>query len=139
MRRELNKMIRFLFSSLLILSLVTPYTLRLCLITNYQLNIDQITEQFCVNKDKPKMHCNGKCHLMKKLSNYGQNVTKSTIPYKRNTNHLRNMELIFCQLNQFISYKTYFHSIKNKPTTLFFGNLCKGFSIPLFSPPQSIF
>ncbi|MCD8528555.1 MAG: hypothetical protein LRY27_00890 [Chitinophagales bacterium] len=23
----------------------------------------QLTETFCVNKDKPEMHCNGKCHL----------------------------------------------------------------------------
>lgn len=31
--------------------------------------IDQtyITENYCVNKDKSKMHCNGKCHLAKQL------------------------------------------------------------------------
>lgn len=29
----------------------------------YLLNQDFITENFCVNKDKPEMSCNGKCHL----------------------------------------------------------------------------
>ncbi len=35
--------------------------------TNYLINKKSITQQFCVNKNKPKMHCNGKCHMMKKM------------------------------------------------------------------------
>ncbi len=34
----------------------------------FELNIDYIVEKYCVNKDKPVMKCNGKCHLSKKLS-----------------------------------------------------------------------
>lgn len=33
----------------------------------YQLNIDYIIETYCVNKDKPVLQCNGKCHLSKQL------------------------------------------------------------------------
>ena len=33
----------------------------------YQLNKKYIAEVLCVNKDKPEMHCNGKCHLKKQL------------------------------------------------------------------------
>jgi len=33
----------------------------------YELNKDFITEWFCVNKDKPELHCQGKCHLKKQL------------------------------------------------------------------------
>ncbi|MEZ4979165.1 MAG: hypothetical protein R2772_07690 [Chitinophagales bacterium] len=29
----------------------------------YLANQEAITEQFCVNKDKPELQCNGKCHL----------------------------------------------------------------------------
>ncbi|PJJ59328.1 hypothetical protein [Hymenobacter chitinivorans] len=36
-------------------------------VVDYQLHKERITELFCVNKDKPKLHCNGKCHLAKKL------------------------------------------------------------------------
>ena len=39
-----------------------------CLIwANYLLNKKEITNLFCVNKSKPKMNCNGKCHLKKQL------------------------------------------------------------------------
>ncbi len=35
----------------------------------YQLNIDYIVNTYCVNRDKPKLECNGKCYLSKQLSN----------------------------------------------------------------------
>ena|ERR1700758_1899965 len=34
---------------------------------NYAINKDYISKNLCVNKNKPKMKCNGKCHLMKEL------------------------------------------------------------------------
>nr|WP_321223196.1 hypothetical protein [uncultured Psychroserpens sp.] len=33
----------------------------------YQLNLDYIIETYCVNKEKPELQCNGKCHLAKQL------------------------------------------------------------------------
>lgn len=33
----------------------------------YALNQDYIAEFLCINKDKPKLQCNGKCHLVKEL------------------------------------------------------------------------
>jgi hypothetical protein len=35
---------------------------------NYSVNKDYIAKVLCVNKDKPMMHCNGKCHLKKQLN-----------------------------------------------------------------------
>lgn len=34
----------------------------------YELNIDYIIENYCVNKEKPQLQCNGKCHLAKQLA-----------------------------------------------------------------------
>lgn len=34
----------------------------------YELNIDYIIEELCVNKDKPQLQCNGKCFLTQKLT-----------------------------------------------------------------------
>lgn len=34
----------------------------------FELNIDTIIENYCVNKEKPQLQCNGKCHLAKQLS-----------------------------------------------------------------------
>lgn len=33
----------------------------------FELNRDFIAKNLCINRDKPKSHCNGKCHLMKEL------------------------------------------------------------------------
>ncbi|HTA28622.1 MAG TPA: hypothetical protein VK809_12590 [Bacteroidia bacterium] len=38
------------------------------ILINYQLNKVEITAKYCVNKDKPEMHCCGKCLLKKKLA-----------------------------------------------------------------------
>jgi len=35
---------------------------------DYQINKAEITAKFCVNKDKPNMHCCGKCLLKRKLA-----------------------------------------------------------------------
>ena len=34
---------------------------------NYELNIDEITEAYCENTDKPDLECHGKCHLKKQI------------------------------------------------------------------------
>ena len=37
------------------------------LVVDYQLNKARITELYCVNKARPLLHCNGKCHLAQQL------------------------------------------------------------------------
>ena len=34
----------------------------------FELNIDYIVETYCVNKEKPQLQCNGKCHLVKQIA-----------------------------------------------------------------------
>jgi hypothetical protein len=37
------------------------------LVVDYQLNKARITALYCINKARPQLHCNGKCHLAKQL------------------------------------------------------------------------
>ena len=37
------------------------------ILLNYSLNKEYITKNLCENRSKPKMNCNGKCHLKKEL------------------------------------------------------------------------
>jgi hypothetical protein len=37
-------------------------------VVEYVVNYDYIVNVLCENKDKPEMHCNGKCHLTKELA-----------------------------------------------------------------------
>src|ERR1035438_5166972 len=47
------------------------------ILLNYRLNKDFISKNFCENKNKPALHCNGKCHLAKQLKNVDTEDSKS--------------------------------------------------------------
>lgn len=52
----------------LLLSVMLIYTFsQTVIVTDYLINIEYITKVFCINKERPKMNCNGKCHLKKQL------------------------------------------------------------------------
>lgn len=40
---------------------------RLFVFAGFEMNRAFIAAELCINKDKPQMHCNGKCYLSKKL------------------------------------------------------------------------
>ena len=42
-------------------------------VVEYVVNYEYISKVLCVNKDKPMLHCNGKCHLMKELAKASEN------------------------------------------------------------------
>lgn len=37
-------------------------------VLEYVVNYEYISKVLCINRDKPKMQCNGKCHLMQELA-----------------------------------------------------------------------
>lgn len=45
---------------------------------HYQLNVDEITELFCENTNKPEMNCHGVCHLKKQIIQTDQNTPIET-------------------------------------------------------------
>jgi hypothetical protein len=46
---------------------------------DYAINKEYITKNLCENRSKPKLNCNGKCHLMKQLKKAGaENPTDGT-------------------------------------------------------------
>lgn len=47
-------------------------------IAYYQINKAYITRVLCENRDKPQMHCNGKCYLAKKLKEQQDKQDKQT-------------------------------------------------------------
>ncbi|MGB4849250.1 MAG: hypothetical protein WBP41_15100 [Saprospiraceae bacterium] len=42
----------------------------LIILGGYELNKEYITRIFCKNKDKPVLHCNGKCYLENQLTEH---------------------------------------------------------------------
>jgi hypothetical protein len=52
---------------LLIIAIVSSSFSRFFIYAGYQLNKNYIASKLCENRNKPWLHCNGKCYLMKKL------------------------------------------------------------------------
>lgn len=55
--------VKKVFSFIFLLLFLSASLHHATLLGIYLLNQDFITETFCVNKDKPELSCNGKCHL----------------------------------------------------------------------------
>ena len=50
----------------------------------YYLDKADFIDMLCVNKDKPEMHCDGKCHLKKVAQNNNANTDTDKVPAKIN-------------------------------------------------------
>lgn len=51
---------------------------KLGMVTWYETNKEVITELFCINKDKPILQCNGKCHLAKQIEKIEEPTTEES-------------------------------------------------------------
>ena len=64
----------------------------------FKLNIDEIIEKYCVNKERPQLQCNGQCHLMKTLS-LSQDTTENDQPATLSI--IEAFTIVFFQENNF--------------------------------------
>lgn len=69
----------------------------------FQLNIDYIIETYCINKDKPELECNGKCHLTTQLAKLDASSEDSNAPKTINTKEI--FTLVFLSENIFHTLK----------------------------------
>ncbi|WP_423146514.1 hypothetical protein [Rubrolithibacter danxiaensis] len=60
-------MFKSLTAFLLIFTVLTANFSKLFIYAGFELNQNYITSKLCENRDKPEMHCNGKCYLAKKI------------------------------------------------------------------------
>jgi hypothetical protein len=72
------KKIVFIILIALILKPILP-------VVDYIVNYEYISKVLCVNKAKPMMHCNGKCHLMKELAKAAETENPKSSDKKQNT------------------------------------------------------
>ncbi|MGE8552456.1 MAG: hypothetical protein ACN6OB_00815 [Chryseobacterium jejuense] len=50
-------------------------------LAEYAVNYNYIVNTLCVNKSKPELHCNGKCHLKKELAK--TNADSESTPFNK--------------------------------------------------------
>ena len=66
----------------LLFCFLTPLFLKVGILTNYIIQYKFYVEVLCVNKNKPELKCNGKCHLAKELKTVDEEPVKPELPQK---------------------------------------------------------
>jgi hypothetical protein len=99
-------------------------------IIEYAINQDYIAEFLCINKDKPELKCNGKCHLKKEIKK-AQEETHKSLSINIEDYPISPVYNFNSSLNKtFISstYKSVFYSYTKKYIYLYISDI--------FHPPQ---
>lgn len=100
----------------------------------FKVNQDYIAANFCENKDKPEMHCNGRCMLVKKLKQAEQNEEK-----QRTENLAKTALLYFCKIH-LLAVKNPLSDLKPQGFNPFYLNFKPSlFANDIFKPPQRFY
>ena len=104
-------------------------------VIDYVVNYDYISKVLCINKERPKLNCNGKCYLMKELAKNSE----SENPVSNNKKIVsQETVIVFCEeINTFTLTPIYFQ--KNKRANSNYSNLYSyKISNAVFHPPTVI-
>jgi hypothetical protein len=94
----------------------------------FRVNQSYIAEVLCVNKDKPEMHCNGRCHLKKELDKDTQQEKNNSGKDKYEVMFVEEIPLFDATIsaNQIIFNSFYKDPILDTPVS------------SIFHPPQQV-
>ena len=97
-------------------------------VIDYAVNYDYIAKVLCINKDKPKSTCHGKCHVAKEIENNKTNQQKKI--------QLNDLEFDKYVKNTTPSFKLLFTSYKKQ--VLYYNELeYTNYYKKIFRPPIS--
>ncbi|MAN28331.1 MULTISPECIES: hypothetical protein [Mesonia] len=65
---------KHIFGIVLLIILIKP----VFPVVEYAVNYDYISKVLCINKDQPKLKCNGKCYLMRQLAKNASDTEKKS-------------------------------------------------------------
>ena len=102
---------------------------------DYVVNKEYITKNLCENRNKPKLNCNGKCHLMKQLKKAGvetttdSNTTKGSSNQEENCFHITSLFSFNAAILTPQSSNSYLRTFKS--------TLPSNYLKDIFHPPQA--
>lgn len=79
------------YSILLLLCIAIKPVYFASYVSYFELNKEYIIKKYCVNKSKPKLQCNGKCHLSKQLTTVITTVDSSENQFKAMLSSFKNI------------------------------------------------
>ncbi len=93
-------------------SIIAQGMVNLALCAYYQINKNEIAAKFCVNKNKPMMHCNGQCYLGKQLKKAEENEKRQSQSLREKdeviTLYSTTTSLSYIPSYHFVSYLGYY-------------------------------
>lgn len=81
---------KFILVPILMLLILIQTFSKWAVVVEYNLNKNYIATNLCINKARPKLHCNGKCQMMKKLAEEEKQDSS-----KNNSARIKVQELVF--------------------------------------------
>ena len=102
---------------------------------DYAINKEYIAKNLCENRNKPKLNCNGKCHLMKQLKKADANAptdgnaTKGSSSQEENCFHVTSLFVFNADVIASQSANFYICTFKSK--------LPSNYLKDIFHPPQA--
>lgn len=93
----------------------------------YKINFSYIANVLCENRDKPEMHCNGKCHLRKELE-------KDQQQEKNGSSAREKFEVVF--IDDLLSFNLESLAPATQLTTFYQGVALPSPTFSFFRPPQ---
>ena len=104
-------------------------------VAEYIVNYEYISKVLCVNKDKPKLACNGKCHLMKELAKASENE-KPISSDKKIAFHEN--EVLFFQIIEQVQIEPIFYNATQNVNSNYSNLYFLSVSSSVFHPPTII-
>lgn len=74
---------KFTTAIFLLFLLLTQVFSKWLVVLEYNLNKDFIAKTLCINKERPKLHCQGKCQMMKKMAEQEENSSSPTYQFAK--------------------------------------------------------
>jgi hypothetical protein len=93
----------------------------------YKINFSYVANVLCENRDKPEMHCNGKCHLRKQLE-------KDQQQEKNGSSAKEKFEVVF--IDDLLSFNLESLAPATPLTTFYQGAALPSPTFSFFRPPQ---
>ena len=121
-------MLRRFTAYLLMAALIAANFSRLFVYAGFELNRNYIAARLCENRDKPWLHCNGKCYFMKKIKQAEEKEKNDERSSQKNLFQ----EAFFCKKPaiRFYSHVLQVMQVPNHRIALPVADL------PIFQPPQ---
>lgn len=88
---------RYITSILLLALILVQIGFRPAVVLNWKINQDLITEKYCENKNRPVMHCDGKCYLAKQFKKLDLEEQKERSQHQLPEKGMKQLEIPFIQ------------------------------------------